>query len=55
MQALFNDPKSRATAFSSLLSTLSPDGQAKLKSFIQSEKRHMQYHTQKPIRQEVSQ
>ena len=52
MQALFNNPKSAATAFSSLLPTLSADGQAKLKAFIQSEKAHMQYHTQPPIPQE---
>jgi len=52
MQALFNNPKSLATALSSLLPTLSADGQAKLKAFIQSEKAHMQYHTQPPIPQE---
>lgn len=52
MQALFNNPKSLTTAFASLLPTLSADGQAKLKAFIQSEKAHMQYHTQPPIPQE---
>jgi len=51
MQALFNNPKSQATAFSSLLPILSADGQAKLKAFIQAEKVHMQYHTQPAVAQ----
>ena len=55
MQALANNPKSKATAYTNLLSALSSDGQAKLKAFIQAEKAHMQYHTQPPIPQEVAQ
>jgi len=51
MQALFNNPKSQATAFSSLLPIFSADGQAKLKAFIQAEKVHMQYHTQPAVAQ----
>ena len=56
MQAYFNNRKHGAAAtMTGLLSTLSPDGQAKLKAFIQAEKAHMQYHTQPPIPQEVAQ
>jgi hypothetical protein len=56
MQAHFNSKRRNAAAtMTGLLSTLSPDGQTKLKAFIQSEKAHMQYHTQPPIPQEVAQ
>lgn len=56
MQAHFADKKQHAAAvMTGLMSTLSPDGQAKLKAFIQAEKTHMQYHTQPAIPQEVAQ
>ena len=56
MQAHFNaSRKNAASVMTGLLSSLSPDGQAKLKAFIQSEKRHMQYHVQPPVPQEVAQ
>jgi len=52
MQAHLNSNKQNASAvMAGLTSTLSPDGLAKLKAFIQSEKAHMQYHTQQPIYQ----
>jgi hypothetical protein len=49
MVALHNQPKTRANTYDILMTRLSPDGQAKLKAFIQSEKRHMQYHIQPPL------
>jgi hypothetical protein len=46
MQAHFNNKKQHAAVtMRGLLSTLSPDGQAKLKAFIQAEKARMQYKT----------
>jgi len=37
--------------YNNLMQSLSADGQNKLKTFIQAEKAHMQYHTQPPIPQ----
>lgn len=51
MQAFFNNKSARASAYSTLLSALSIDGQTKLKAFIQAEKVHMQYHTQPAVAQ----
>jgi len=52
MQTYFAANKQNASAtMAGLLSTLSPDGQAKLKAFIQSEKKTMQYHTQPAVAQ----
>ena len=52
MQAHFSNKKRHAAAtMTGLLSALSPDGQAKLKAFIQSEKAHMQYHAQQAVAQ----
>jgi hypothetical protein len=55
MQMLHNNKSARAATFTNLLKLLSPDGQAKLKAFIQAEKRTMQFHRQEPIPQEVAQ
>lgn len=57
LQVHFNTKKQNpaAVVYANLLRTLSPDGQAKLKAFIQGEKAHMQYHTQPAFPQEVSQ
>lgn len=55
MQAFASNSEVRTGTYAKLLSTLSPDGQAKLKTFIQAEKAHMQYHMQKPIVQGVGQ
>lgn len=46
-----NDGASQAATLSGLNQTLSADGQARLKAFIQSEKKNMQYHKQPPILQ----
>lgn len=51
MQAFASHSEVRAATYTNLLPTLSPDGQAKLKAFIQAEKARMQYHMQKPILQ----
>ena len=51
MQAAFNT--GTMPTLPSVNTGLSADGQAKLATFIQAEKKHMQYHTQKPIPQGV--
>jgi hypothetical protein len=52
MQAHFNNKRRNSSAtMAGLLSTLSPDGKAKLLAFIQAEKKGMQYHTQPAVAQ----
>ncbi len=55
MQLFHSDKASRPRAYQSVMSSLSFDGQSKLKAFIQAEKRNMHYHLQQPIPQEVNQ
>jgi len=46
--ATFRQPKSRGNTYNNLIQRLSPNGQAKLRWFIQSEKAHMQYQIHPP-------
>lgn len=55
MRSFRNTKGWRTQALPNLLNALGPDGQAKLKAFIQSEKRHMHFDRQVPIPQEVNQ
>ena len=55
MQTFHDNKSARTVTLTNLLKLLSPDGQAKLKAFIQAEKRTMQYHRQEPTPQEVAQ
>lgn len=51
LQGFAHDAKGRQQSYQTLLTTLSPEGQAKLRKFIQAEKARMQYRAQEVIEQ----